>query len=110
MEQCILVITNVPDASVAKSISHQLIEKRLAACINQLPGIRSVYRWNGVIEEADEVCLLIKTRQSHYAELEMTIKTLHPYEIPEIIVLPIINGLPSYFQWIENETKKDVNV
>jgi periplasmic divalent cation tolerance protein len=110
MEQSILVMTNVPDASVALALGRHLVEQKLAACVNRLSGVRSVYRWQGAVEEADEVTLLIKTTQARYVELEAAIKTLHPYQVPEIIVLPIVGGLPSYLDWIGQETKKDVNV
>ena len=110
MEQAILVITNLPDASVALSLSRHLVEKKLAACVNRLSGVRSIYRWQDTIEEADEVTLLIKTTQARYVELEAAIKMLHPYQVPEIIVLPITGGWPPYLGWIAQETKKDVNV
>lgn len=105
MEQFILVMTNAPNASVALALGRHLVEKRLAACVNQLPGVRSIYRWEGVIEEADEVTLLIKTTQARYAELEATINTLHPYQVPEIIMLPILGGSSAYLDWIKQETK-----
>ncbi|OGB22541.1 MAG: cation tolerance protein CutA [Burkholderiales bacterium RIFCSPLOWO2_02_FULL_57_36] len=110
MEQFILVITNLPDASVACDLGRQLVEKKLAACVNQLHGVRSIYRWQGAIEEADEVTLLIKTTQTRYVELEAAIKLLHPYQVPEIIVLPIVGGSKSYLDWIAQETKKDLDV
>jgi periplasmic divalent cation tolerance protein len=110
MEQSILVMTNVPNSSVAARLGRHLVEQKLAACVNQLPGVKSVYRWQGEIEEADEVTLLIKTTQSRYTELEAAIKSLHPYDVPEVIALPIVAGLPSYLQWIVEETRKDQNV
>ena len=110
MEQAILVMTNVPDTSIAHSLGRHLVEKKLAACVNQLSGVRSIYRWQDTIEETDEVTLLIKTTQACYVELETAIKMLHPYEVPEIIMLPITGGWPPYLGWIAQETKKDVNV
>lgn len=110
MEQAVLVITNVPDASIALALGRQLVEQKLAACVSQLPSVRSIYRWQGAIEETNEITILIKTTQARYGELEATIKALHPHEVPEIIMLPIVRGLPSYLDWIEQETKKDVNV
>lgn len=109
MEQAVLVLTNMPDASSAHILAHKLVEKRLAACVNRLPAVQSVYRWEGQIEEATEVTLLIKTTQARYAELEAAIKALHPYQTPEIIAIAIVDGLSEYIGWIDQETKKDVN-
>jgi periplasmic divalent cation tolerance protein len=109
MEQAILVLTNLPDAAIAKSVARRLVEQKLAACVNCLPGVQSIYRWQGVIEEASEVTLLIKSTKDRYAELEAAIKALHPYEVPEIVAFPIIAGLSGYLDWIAQETKKDVN-
>lgn len=110
MEQPILVLTNLPDAAAAKAIARQLVEMRLAACVNMLPQVQSIYQWNGAVEEANEITLLIKTTQGRYADLEASIKAAHPYDVPEIIAMPIVQGLPQYLDWIANETKKDVNV
>ena len=71
--------------------------------------MQSVYQWQGAIEQTNEVTLLIKTVRARYAELEAAIKAMHPYEVPEIIALPIVAGLPAYLDWIAHETKKDVN-
>lgn len=103
----ILVLTNVPDADVARAIASKLVEERLAACVNCLPGVTSFYRWQGAIEEASEITLLIKTRQGCYADAEALIQKLHPYDLPEIIGIPIRQGLPAYLQWIEQDTQKD---
>jgi periplasmic divalent cation tolerance protein len=110
MQQALLVLTNVPDVTTAKAIARQLVERRLAACVNILSGVQSVYQWQGAIEEADEVTLLVKTVQGRYAELEVAIKAAHPYQVPEIIALPITAGLPQYLDWITQETRKDVDV
>jgi periplasmic divalent cation tolerance protein len=110
MEQALLVLTNVPDAPSAQMLAHHLVEKRLAACVNRLPAVQSVYRWQGQIEEATEVTLLIKTTHARYAELEAAIKSLHPYQTPEIIAINIVDGLSEYIGWIEQETKKDIDV
>lgn len=108
--QLILVMTNVSETSTAHKIARQLIEQRLAACVNCLPAVQSLYRWQGEIEESTEITLLIKTTRISYAEVEATIKMLHPYQLPEIIAVPIVDGLPQYLGWIEQETKKDVDV
>ena len=110
MSDALLVITNVPDTACAREIARSLIGAHLAACVNILPAVQSVYCWQGAIEEANEVTLLIKTVQARYVELENVIKSAHPYEVPEIIALPIEAGLPAYLEWIVQETKKDVHV
>lgn len=110
MEQVLLVLTNVPDEAVAHALACKLIEQRVAACVNIHPPIRSVYRWQGAIEEAAEVTLLIKTTQLRYPELEAAIRAEHPYEVPEIIAVPMVAGLPAYLNWIEEETTKEIDV
>jgi periplasmic divalent cation tolerance protein len=100
-----LVITNAPDQAVALQIAHHVVELRLAACVNILAPCRSVYRWQGAIEEAAEVPLLIKTTTDRYPDLERAIKSVHPYDVPEIIAMPIAAGLPSYLGWVESESR-----
>ena len=105
--QSLLVLTNMPDALSARALAHQLVEQKLAACVNIQTGVQSVYRWQGVIEEANEVSLLIKTSAARFSELEAAIKAAHPYQLPEIIALPIAAGWPPYLDWLAKETKKD---
>jgi periplasmic divalent cation tolerance protein len=100
-----LVITNLPDRDSAAKLAHTLIEKRLAACINILSPCRSVYRWKGKTEDTDEFPMLIKTTRDRYAELEAAIRAGHPYELPEIIAVPLAGGLPAYLEWVESETR-----
>jgi periplasmic divalent cation tolerance protein len=109
MEDALLILTNMPDAQSAQSMAHSLVERKLAACVNILPGVKSVYRWQGNVEQADEVTLLIKSTQARYAEVEDAIKSMHTYSVPEIIAVPIVKGLPAYLNWIKQETKKDGN-
>jgi periplasmic divalent cation tolerance protein len=110
METVLLVLTNVADATSAAAIARRLVEDRLSACVNQMPAVRSVYRWQDNIEEAEEMTLLIKTTAARYAEVEAVIKALHPYDLPEIIALPVAAGLPDYLAWVARETQKDMNV
>ena len=103
-EATLLVITNLPDRERALAIARALVQRRLAACVNVLGDCTSVYRWQGEIEEAGEVPLLVKTRATRYPELEAAIRELHPYELPEIVAVPIVRGLPEYLDWVAEET------
>jgi periplasmic divalent cation tolerance protein len=100
-----LVITNLPDRDSAGRLGHALIEQRLAACVNILSPCRSVYRWQGTTEDAEEFPMLIKTTRERYAALEAAIRSGHPYELPEIIAVPLAAGLPAYLDWLDSETK-----
>lgn len=100
----ILIITNLPDRASALALAQKLVDGRLAACVNVLAECLSVYRWQGKIETTGEVPVFIKTLAQHYAEVERAVKAAHPYELPEIIAVPIGNGLPAYLQWIADET------
>jgi periplasmic divalent cation tolerance protein len=97
----ILVFSTCPDREVAERLAFALVERRLAACVSILPGLHSVYRWQGATECSDEQLLLIKSRGSSYRELERALKELHPYELPEIVAVPISDGLPAYLAWIK---------
>lgn len=99
-----LVLTNLPDADNAQKLATLLVERGLAACVNILAPCRSVYRWQGKIEDTIEVPLLIKTRAERYAELEAAIIAHHPYELPEIVAVPIERGLPDYLAWVVAQT------
>jgi periplasmic divalent cation tolerance protein len=101
----LLVVTSLPDRESAEKLAVLLIERRLAACVNILAPCASVYRWQGEIQHDEEHPLLIKTGQDRYAELEASIRANHPYELPEIIAVPIVGGLPAYLQWVESETR-----
>jgi len=105
--ETLLVITNLPDRDSAAKLAHALIEKRLAACINILAPCRSVYRWQGKVEDTEEFPLLIKTTRDRYAALEAAIRAGHPYELPEIIAVSLAAGLPAYLDWVEKETRSD---
>lgn len=102
----LLVLTNVPDAASAEKIARALIEARVAACVNILAPCRSIYSWQGAVETADEVPLLIKTTAQAYPALEKILREWHPYELPEIIAIPIEQGLPAYLHWLTTETEK----
>ena len=107
MSDTLLVLTNLPDAASAERIARLLVEQRLAACVNLLAPCTSVYRWNGAIETATEVPLLIKTTRARYAELEAALAEAHPYELPEIVAVPVVLGLPGYLDWVAREVATD---
>lgn len=102
--ETILVISNLPDQASAQKLAAILIEQRLAACVNVQSPCTSVYRWQGQVETATEVPVFIKTTREHYPALEQAIKANHPYELPEIIAVPLVAGLPAYLEWVRAET------
>ena len=101
----LIVLTNVPDAATAERMADVLVQEQLAACVNVLAPCRSVYRWQGAIERADEVPMLIKTAQDRYAALQRRIKELHPYEVPEIVACKPQAGWPPYADWVISQTR-----
>ena len=101
----LLVLTNLPDRAAAERLAGALIEKRVAACVNILAPCRSVYRWDGAVEHGEEHPLLVKTTAERYPAVESAIRAAHPYELPEIIAVPIERGLPAYLAWVDAETK-----
>ena len=105
LPEALVVLCACPDESVAARIAQELVEARLAACVNRLPGMRSVFRWKGALQDEPEVLLAIKTVRSRYEELEMRLKALHPYEVPEIIALPVLAGAAPYLAWLAEETR-----
>jgi periplasmic divalent cation tolerance protein len=100
MEPILLVLTNLPDSESARSLACRLVQSRLAACVNLMPGVQSIYHWQGVVEQATEVTLLIKTTQRQYHQLEQEIVANHPYEVPEVIALPVTDGHAPYLHWV----------
>ena len=94
-----------PDDGSAAAVSTALVEERLAACVNRIPGVRSRYRWHEHVETDDEVLLLIKTRAARYPEVETTIQRLHPYENPEIIAINLAAGASAYLEWIQDSVE-----
>lgn len=105
MDEVILVITNLPDRDSARRVANALIETGAAACVNLMAECNSVYRWQGKIESASEVPLIIKTTRKAYPRVEEVISAIHPYELPEIIAVSVEAGLPKYLQWVVQETR-----
>lgn len=100
-----IVFNTCPDADSAQRIAEALVDRGLAACVNIVPGLRSVYRWKGKRESAEELLLIIKARAADYAKLEALVRELHPYELPEIVAVSIETGLPTYLKWIEHDVQ-----
>jgi periplasmic divalent cation tolerance protein len=99
----IAIITNLPDSEAAFNLARTLVQRRLAACVNVLSPATSFYRWEGREEQAHEVPVLIKTTAERYRAVEAAIRELHPYELPEILALPVTAGLEAYMGWVERE-------
>jgi periplasmic divalent cation tolerance protein len=97
-----IILCTCPDYETAYKVAQHLVTTKLAACVNILPSITSVYEWQNKIETASEHLLLIKSCQRHYSKIEAEIKILHPYELPEVIAVAIENGLPDYLKWINS--------
>ncbi len=100
----ILVLTNLPDSESAFNLARELVQLRLAACVNVLPPATSFYRWEGRSEETPEFPLLIKSTRERYPELEAAIRERHPYSLPEIVAWPVERGLAGYLEWVAKET------
>lgn len=105
MSQYLICLCSCPDEETAQSLATSLVETKLAACVNILPAVQSVYQWKGKIERDQEVLLLIKTTQHRFPEIEEHILARHPYERPEIIAVSIEAGLKPYLQWIDDVTE-----
>ena len=106
MTDKIVVLCTCDSDELARRVARELVEQRLAACANILPGARSVYRWKDQIEDAEEFLLIIKSRRLLFDQLRAAIEKLHTYEIPEIIALPIVDGSESYLAWLDHELAK----
>ena len=100
----ILVLCTCPGNTVAAEISTALIEQNLAACVNQVPGVKSWFRWEGHLQRDEEVLLLVKTTRARYAAVETAIRKLHPYDTPEVIAVPITAGSEAYLKWVSEST------
>ncbi len=96
-----------PDEGSAVRIARALVEERLAACVNVLPGLRSIYRWQGAVEEAQEHLLLIKTSAPRLPALERAVRERHPYELPELVAVPITGGLAAYLDWVRENSRPE---
>jgi periplasmic divalent cation tolerance protein len=100
-----IVMCAFPNVEQARQIGTVLVETQLAACVNLIPGIRSIYRWEAKVEEQEEVLALFKTTMARYSELQQMVIEMHPYKIPELVVLDLAAGLPAYLQWVFSATQ-----
>jgi periplasmic divalent cation tolerance protein len=104
-DDCVQVITTVASAEEARRIAAALVEERLAACVQIVGPIESIYRWQGKVETATEWQCWIKTRRQHYDRVEAAVRRLHSYQLPEILAMPIIAGSEAYLKWLSDETQ-----
>ena len=104
-EQLSIILVTVPSQEVAQQLAQDLVMERLAACVNVVSGVRSIYAWEGKIERTEEVLMIIKTQSSRYAELEEYVRTHHPYDTPEIVEIPAGRVTPHYWEWVRKETR-----
>ncbi len=100
-----IAFSTIDSEEEAKKIARALVEAKLAACVNIIPKLTSIYKWKGKLCEEEEFLLIIKTSQTRLEELKATFKKLHPYEVPELIACPIIDGLPDYLDWVIKSTQ-----
>ena len=100
MTDAVVVLVTAPSADLAAAIARAVVEEKLAACGNVLPGVRSIYRWEGKVQDEPEALLILKTQRKRFAELRDRVLALHPYEVPEVIALPVEAGSDAYLDWI----------
>ena len=103
-DKTILILITVPNQKTGEEIASHLVEKNIAACVNIIPGLTSIYKWKGKIEKDDELLLLVKTQQELFHSVEKSVLEIHPYEVPEIISIDISQGFTKYLDWILSET------
>lgn len=103
-----LVFCTLADREGAEALARFLVEQRFAACVNILPGVTSIYRWEGDVQRDTECMLIIKTRQDRFAALSEALRAQHPYELPEIVAVPLSDGLPAYLAWIDQSLEPEL--
>src|SRR5437588_9115374 len=99
-QKILLALSTFPDAKIARRISHDLVSQRFAACANILPAVESIYRWKEKIESGNETLVLFKLSENRQSAFQKELSSLHPYEVPEIIFVPVSDGLPEYLRWV----------
>ncbi|MBI4490703.1 MAG: divalent-cation tolerance protein CutA [Deltaproteobacteria bacterium] len=103
MNQFIVVYVTVGSSDDGDRLAHVLVEERLAACVNRIRPVHSIYRWQGQVEQSEEELLIIKTKRDLFSRLKQRVQALHSYSVPEIIALPILEGSESYLKWLEEQ-------
>ena len=109
MDSVLIVLVTLPETEAPEPFAARLLEEGLAACVNVLPAVQSLFRWEGAIQTASEKMLMIKTTTRCYARLEAAIQEMHPYDVPEIVAIPVTAGLPAYLAWVNAETGNVTN-
>jgi len=104
---CVVVLVTCPSRAIARRIARTLVTRRLAACVNLLPGIESTFRWKGKIDRSPEVLLLIKTTRRRFSSLAQALARLHPYDVPEVIAVPVTAGAAPYLRWVARSVSAD---
>ena len=107
--EVVVALSTCPNEDIARSIAETLVAEGLAACVNRLAGVRSTYIWDGRLQDDPEILLMIKSCRARLRDLEGRLKTLHPYELPELVVLPIAGGNEAYLEWVREGVKKGMN-
>lgn len=100
-----VILVTAPDADAGAQIGRALVAERMVACVNLVPRVRSIYRWEGRVEEEDEVLLLIKTRADRLDAVRERVVALHPYDVPEVLALPVAGGSAAYLEWVREEAR-----
>ena len=103
-EEVLVILTTWPDVDKARSAARTLVEEKLAACANLVPGVESIFRWEGKVEASTEVLVIFKTTIARYQMFETRLLGLHPYDVPEVVSLRVTDGLPRYLRWVESST------
>jgi periplasmic divalent cation tolerance protein len=104
MTDAMLVLTTLPNADAAAEMAKHIVDERLAACANLFPAVRSIYKWQAKVEDQNEILVLFKTRQEHFERLKSRILELHPYEVPEVLAIPVEQAYQPYLEWLARET------
>ncbi|MGC3979670.1 MAG: divalent-cation tolerance protein CutA [Steroidobacteraceae bacterium] len=104
MDSVVICLTTCPNNEIAAQLATALVEEQLAACVNELPGVRSTYRWQGKVHSDQEVLLVIKTTTARLPTLETRLKALHPYDLPELVAIPVCAGSTAYLDWVRQNT------
>jgi periplasmic divalent cation tolerance protein len=104
-DEILLAFSTFPDIETARRIARELVAENFAACANIVPAIESIYRWKGKIEQGNETLVLFKTTVTRSAAFEEKLKSLHPYDVPEIILIPVTGGLPAYLRWVADNSR-----